>query len=198
MIYHIKDDKAHKDISKPPGRSMIQPVLFLSRRLSPAETRYWPTELEVAAVVWVIRKIRHLIEACSPEKPCIFYTDHSATTSIAEQSSLTSTSTGRTNLRHIRASQYVQQFRIKMFHRPGKTNVIADALSRLTATDDDKPVSSAEAPELGELGQLLETIRVECDPCRIVTNGLLFSKGPDGPERLCIPHSMIGEIFARV
>lgn len=73
----------------------------------------------------------------------------------------------RINLRHIRASQYVQQFRVKMFYRPGKTNVIADALPRLTANDDNKPVSSGVRGTRSTLGN---SIRMEYDSCTIVTN----------------------------
>jgi integrase-like protein len=65
--------------------------------------------------------------------PPIFYTDHSASAEIATQTSLKSVSVDKLNLRLIRASQYLQQFRLRVFHRPGKTNAIADALSRLQA-----------------------------------------------------------------
>lgn len=40
----------------------------------------------------------------------------------------------RTNLRLVRASQYIQQFRVGIYRRPGKENNIADALSRLQST----------------------------------------------------------------
>ena len=156
-VYHIHGEDTHVDLSKPPGPTKVQPVLFLSRRLTPAETRYWPTELEIAGVVWVIRKIRHMIEACPAEKPCVIYTDHSAAADIAKQSSLTtSTSTDRINLRHVRASQYIQQFRLQIFHRPGKSNAIADALSRLPAREDNRTANPTEAPGPGELDTLLE------------------------------------------
>jgi RNase H-like domain found in reverse transcriptase len=32
-------------------KSNIEPIMFLSRRLTPAEQKYWPTELEVAGLV---------------------------------------------------------------------------------------------------------------------------------------------------
>lgn len=40
--------------------------MFLSRLLTPAEKHYWATELEVSCILWVVRKIRHMIEA-APE-----------------------------------------------------------------------------------------------------------------------------------
>ena len=40
-----------------PQYSDIQPIMFLSKMLSPAERNYWPTEMEVACLVWVIKKL---------------------------------------------------------------------------------------------------------------------------------------------
>ena len=43
MVYHVKEDMATP--GKYPPREAIQALLFLSRLLSSAETRYWSTEL---------------------------------------------------------------------------------------------------------------------------------------------------------
>ncbi|CRL26041.1 unnamed protein product [Penicillium camemberti] len=68
---------------------------------------YWPTELEVACLAWVLQKIRHLILAIS--KPVVVYTDHSATVNIAVNTNLHSTATAFS----------------------GTTNKVTDALFRL-------------------------------------------------------------------
>ena len=48
MVFHVVDDpEGDENFTK----NQIQPIMFLSKRLSPAETKYWPTELEVAGVV---------------------------------------------------------------------------------------------------------------------------------------------------
>ena len=44
MAYHLKNGNRAKPTA-------IDPILFLSKCLSPAQTRYWPTELEMARVV---------------------------------------------------------------------------------------------------------------------------------------------------
>lgn len=54
MIYHLKESLAAGDY---PARKAVKPILFLSGLLSPAETRYWPTELELTGIVWVLRKL---------------------------------------------------------------------------------------------------------------------------------------------
>jgi hypothetical protein len=142
MIYHLKDTYYHKDMSKPPSKTAVLPILFLSRTLTPAEQNYWPTELEVSGLVWVIKKVRHLIESSPLDKPTVIYTDHSSSADLAKQTTLKTTSAEKLNLRLIRASQYMQQFRLRVIHRPGKTNSIADALSRLptkTASAENNP-----------------------------------------------------------
>ena len=56
----------------------------------------------------------------SAVKPTIVYTDHSATVGIVKQSSLNTTDVGKLNLRLIRASEYLQRFRLDVRHRPGE------------------------------------------------------------------------------
>ena len=127
VIYHVKGSYDHKDVTKPPPTAMTEPIMFLSRLLTTAEKNYWATELEVSCITWTIRKVRHHIEAS--KIPVIFYTDHSATIAIA--TSLRTVATEKLNLRLVRAAMYIQMFQVKVFHRPGRTNRIADALSRL-------------------------------------------------------------------
>ncbi|PNS18780.1 hypothetical protein CAC42_5319 [Sphaceloma murrayae] len=141
MVAHLKGDEVTDD----PVRTRTEPVLFLSKVLSTAERRYWATELEVACLVWTIRRIRWMVEAA--ERPVVVLTDHAATTSIAKQTSLTSSSVDKLNNRLIRASQYLSSFRnLDIRYRPGRVHVVPDALSRLTAQsnevvkDDDDPL----------------------------------------------------------
>lgn len=79
-----------KAVSAPKQKTQ-QPIFFLSRLLTDAETRYWLTELEIAGLVWVVKKIRHIIEAAI--HTTIIYTDHSAAVSIVRQTSFNTTST---------------------------------------------------------------------------------------------------------
>lgn len=95
---------------------------------------YWPTELEVAGIVWVVKKIRYLIES-SQVPPVIIYTDHSAAVPISRQTTLTTSSTDKLNLRLVRASQYLSGFNLAIRHKPGKSNIVPDALSRLQGVE---------------------------------------------------------------
>ncbi|KAF7852733.1 hypothetical protein EAF04_010926 [Stromatinia cepivora] len=135
MIYHSDVD--------PPTQKSTQPIMFLSRLITTAEKNYWPTELEIAGLCWVISRIRHLVE--SSKLPTIVYTDHSASIQIATQTSMNTSSLVRLNPRHLRSSEYLSRFRLDVRHKPGKLNIVPDALSRLHITDTaaQKQVASA-------------------------------------------------------
>lgn len=121
------------------ARTLVQPIMFLSKLLNEAEKNYWPTELEVAGIVWVVKKIRHMIESSSVP-PVVIYTDHSAAVPISRQTTLTTSSTDKLNLRLVRASQYLSSFNLAIRHKTGKSNVVPDALSRLLGTDSGSSV----------------------------------------------------------
>ena len=126
MIYHTEkfyENPANID------RMNVQSILFLSKMLTETEKRYWSTELEIAGLVWIVKKIRHMIEAAV--KTTIFFTNHSAITSIARQISLTSSNTDKLNLRLVRASTYLSQFDLDVRYKSDKINIVSDALFRL-------------------------------------------------------------------
>lgn len=137
QIFHVKKDYVASPGTKWPSRTAIEPVMFLLRMLTAVEKNYWSTELEIAGFVWVIKKVRYLVE--SSRYPVIIQTDHSVILDIMKQSSITSTtSTLRMNVRLVRVSQYLRQFQLDVRHKPGKDHIVPDVLSRLaTATESD-------------------------------------------------------------
>lgn len=62
VVFHSIPDKLLPD-KRWLSSSFVQPIFFSSRLLTAAEKNYWPTELEIAGFVWVIKKVRHLIES---------------------------------------------------------------------------------------------------------------------------------------
>lgn len=144
MIYHLKQDQVPAIGSKDRvARTDVQPVMFLSRCLNDAERNYWPTELEVAGIVWVVKKVRHMIES-NRKPPTIIYTDHSAAVPISKQTTLNTTSTDKLNLRLVRASQYLSSFNLELRHKAGKSNTVPDALSRLPQAAKDRASDRSE------------------------------------------------------
>ena len=107
MIYHVSSTStiSREEYSQ---RTKVQFILFLSRLLSSAKIRYWSIELKIVEFVWVLRKIRHLIE--SFKLSTIVYIDHEVSVEILKQTNFSTSFIDKLNLRLIRASEYIQRF----------------------------------------------------------------------------------------
>ena len=141
-----------------PSRNDVEPILFLSRLLTPAEKNYGALELEFAGFVWVLKKTRHLVE--SSRHPVKVQTDHSAIIDLMKQDSIVSTvSTIRINSRLVRASQFLRTFNLDVKYKPGKENIIPDALSRLSSLNSS--VNSSLPDHYSELDALFTAAIVE-------------------------------------
>ena len=126
MIYHTtKFYENSANIS----RMNVQSILFLFKMLTETKKRYWSTELEIVELIWIVKKIRHMIEATI--KTTILFTNHSAITSIARQISFTSSNTDKFNLKLIKISTYLFQFDLDVRYKSNKINIVSDALFRL-------------------------------------------------------------------
>ncbi len=125
MIYHIKKE-VHTNIKKGNSsiakiflsKSFIQFIMFLSRLLKPAKTHYWLTELELAGMIWVVWKVRHLIELLN--LLIIIYINHEANVKIVKQTSLSMMLTEKQNLCLVCASEYLQHFNLNICHKSEK------------------------------------------------------------------------------
>lgn len=134
VIFHTKANK-HLLEDHWSFRSTIQPVFFLSRLLTLAKRYYWPTELEIAGFVWILKKVQHVVE--SSQSKVIVQTDHSTILDMTQQSFITSTSsTMRMNVRLVKAFQFLRHFfKLEIRYKPDKEHIVSDALSRLTSAN---------------------------------------------------------------
>ena len=111
--------------------------MFLSRLLTNTERNYWPTELEIAGFMWVIKKICHLVKLSKYK--VVIQTDHLAIVDIVKQCSIVLTTlTMRMNLKLVRASQFLCQFNLDIYHKPEKENIVPDALFWLVSANTGK------------------------------------------------------------
>ena len=132
MIYHLKNDKSlDKDNTIILKSVEIEFILFLSRMLSNVEHKLFSIELEMTALIWTMKRIRHMIE--STTKITIIFIDHVANSSIARQITLSSENIDKLNLKLMRVSIYLSQFDLNIWYRSEKSNVVSDALSRLSS-----------------------------------------------------------------
>ena len=44
-------------------RTAIELIIFLSKILFTAEIYYWFTELEITGFIWIIKKVRYLVDS---------------------------------------------------------------------------------------------------------------------------------------
>ncbi len=151
MIFHVKDDLA-QDVMF--NRSDIQFIMFFSKILISIETRYWSIEFEMTDIIWVMKKVRHLIETSQVSFTVIFI-DHAFAFDIVKQTSLNTTNFDKLNLRLIRVSQYLSSMKIEIRVRSKKFHVISNALSRLINVTNKKNSSDINDDTLENLDAML-------------------------------------------
>ncbi|PRP85645.1 retrotransposon nucleocapsid protein [Planoprotostelium fungivorum] len=98
----------------------LRPISFYSRKMKEAELNYDTHDKELLAIVECLKAWRHWILGVST--PLTIYTDHENLRWFSSKQHL--------NRRQICWSQFLADFNYKLIHRPGKSNVKADLLSR--------------------------------------------------------------------
>ena len=98
-----------------------KPIAFFSKKLKPAEKRYSTFDRELLGIYLAIKHFRHLLEG----RNFHVYTDHKPLTFAIDRKSDIYTP------RQTRHLSYVSEFTTDIRHISGKTNVVADALSRI-------------------------------------------------------------------
>ena len=94
-------------------------VAYESRKLTPAELKYPAHDKELLSLVYALKKFKHYLRSGRFKA----ITDNTATKYIQ-------TKPTELNNRQIRWLDLLQEFDMDLIHKPGKTNVVADALSR--------------------------------------------------------------------
>lgn len=94
------------------------PVAFESRKLLPAERNYPTHERELLAIIHALKTWRHYLEG----RKFIVVTDHNSLKYIQVQPALSKRQAGWLDT--------LQEFDFQICYKPGKHNVVADALSR--------------------------------------------------------------------
>ena len=126
-----------------------QPVVYASRTLTDTECRYSNIERELLGVVFGLERLHHYTFG----KPITVETDHQPLTSIWKKT--IATSSPRLQRLLLRLAQYD----VHIEYLRGKENVIADALSRVTAikteqTDCSDSLSNIERIPVHQITQI--------------------------------------------
>lgn len=96
-----------------------KPITFISRTLSETEQGYATNEKELLAIVWALSDLRNYLYGHAGIK---IYTDHQPLTF--------SISNKNPNAKLKRWRAFIEEFSPEIIYKPGKENVVADALSR--------------------------------------------------------------------
>jgi hypothetical protein len=92
-------------------------IAYASQKLKPHEVNYPTHDLELAAIVFALKKWRHYLYGAEYE----VFTDHKSLKYIFTQKDL--------NLRQRRWMEFLEEYRCPINYHPSKANVVADALS---------------------------------------------------------------------
>ncbi len=112
----------------------MKSVLFLSKLFQDIKMQYWSTELEVTELIWVVKKIRYIIEVTV--KNVIIYIDYVILIRISYQFSLNITVMKKLNLHLIWVSEYLQHFCLNIHYKSKKSNIILNALFWLSSNNN--------------------------------------------------------------
>ena len=93
-------------------------IAYASRKLKSHEQKYPTHGLEVAAVVFALKKWRHYLYGVTFE----VFTDHKSLKYLFSQKEL--------NLRQRRCVEFLEDYDCSLNYHPEKANAVADALSR--------------------------------------------------------------------
>jgi len=96
-----------------------KPITMISRTLSKAEENYAVNERELLAIVWAFRKLRNYLYGATKIN---IHTDH--------QPLVFSLSEKNPNTKMKRWRSFIEEFSPRFIYKPGRENVVADALSR--------------------------------------------------------------------
>lgn len=108
-----------------------KPLSFFSKKLSPAQRKYSTYDRELLSVYAAIKYFRHFIEG----KHFTIFTDHLPLTFAFAQNP------DKASPRQARQLDFISQFSTDIKHIKGKSNIVADALSRIEAIDCPNPIN---------------------------------------------------------
>ena len=170
-----------------------KPLAFFSRKLRKPETKYSAFDRELLAVHLAVRHFRYFLEA----RRFVIFTDHKPLTFAFSKASDT------WSARQQRQLAAVSEFTTDVRHVSGKTNLVADALSRAAVASITRPLldldftvmaKDQQCPEIQAYRTAITGLQVEEIPVGPSSIPLLCDMSTGSPRPL-VPASWRKKIF---
>ena len=101
-------------------RVMLLNQFFFSRLLMSTKIRYWSIELKITNIIWILKKVRHIIKTLNQSIKIIIYIDHDVALDITKQTSFFTSFTNKLNFRLVKTLNYIQRFNFNIRHKSSK------------------------------------------------------------------------------
>lgn len=124
-----------------------KPIAYISRSLNKTEENYATNEKEMLAIVWALDNLRNYLYGAKKIK---IYTDHQPLTFALGNRNF--------NAKLKRWKARIEEYNHELIYKPGKSNHVADALSRLKTMSNHLYHSSTDTASEGMAMSLDETL----------------------------------------
>lgn len=142
-----------------------RPITYVSRSLNKTEENYSTIEKEMLSVVWALDKLRTYLYGAKEIK---IMTDHQPLTFAL--------SSRNNNAKLKRWKARIEEYNYKLIYKPGKTNIVADALSRLPV--EVNMMTSSDGASQHSAEEDNTDLIPHCEaPLNVFKNQIIFSEG---------------------
>lgn len=149
-----------------------RPITFISRSLSKTEESYAANEREMLAIIWSLDSLRNYLYG---RAKVIIYTDHQPLTHAL--------SNKNNNSKMKRWKAILEEYNYELQYKPGRSNVVADALSRPPTTEINTLTATLHSDESSS-ENLIPT--AEC-PINVFKNQIFILLGETNEYQFKLP-----------
>lgn len=140
-----------------------KPISYLSRTLNKTEENYATNEKEMLAIIWSLNSLRNFLYGSRKVK---IFTDHQPLTYAL--------SNRNTNSKMKRWKAILEEYNHELQYKPGKANVVADALSRIPASSAVHSMTMTQHSDESSSHNLIPSVET---PLNVFKNQLLLKIG---------------------
>ena len=142
-----------------------KPITFLSRTLNKTEENYAANEKEMLAIIWSLNSLRNFLYGSRKVK---IFTDHQPLTYAL--------SNKNTNSKMKRWKAILEEYSYELKYKPGKSNVVADSLSRLPSKVQVNSLTATVHSDDSSSHHLIPTVEV---PINVFHNQIILNTSPE-------------------